>query len=247
MNKYIFAILSATMLIACVGTKGLKSVESKSISDILNFAHSNSADVDWFSAQMKGKAHLNNTVSHSISAQVRMRFDSLIWISVSAPLGIEALRISISPDSIKLINRINKTYFTEDIRSITNRYNLHLTYHDLQSILLGGHFFNIKGFKLISTNNDYVLSSISDTISYKLRINEEYLPLEIIAFNGDSNSFRLNYSNFLKVQDEWLPMNTELRFSSHTTSLDLMYSYSKILINRPRKIKFSIPSSYVPI
>ena len=84
-------------------------------------------------------------------------------------------------------------------------------------------------------------------MSYKLRINEEYLPLEIIAFNGDSNSFRLNYSNCLKVQDEWLPMNTELRFSSHTTSLDLMYTYSKILINRPRKIKFSIPSSYVPI
>ena len=109
MNKYIFAILSTTMFLACVGTKGLKSVENKSISDILNFADANSADVDWFSAQIKGKAHLNNTVSQSISAQVRLRFDSLIWISVLAPLGIEALRISISPDSIKLINRINKS------------------------------------------------------------------------------------------------------------------------------------------
>ena len=85
MNKYIFAILLTTMFLACVGTKGLKSVESKSISDILNFAHANSADVDWFSAQMKGKAYLNNTVSHSISAHLRMRFDSLIWISVSTP------------------------------------------------------------------------------------------------------------------------------------------------------------------
>ena len=247
MNRYIFVILIASALAACVGTKSLTNIESNSTSDILEFAKANSPSVDWFSAQLKGQARYN-TSSYSVSAQIRIRYDSLIWISVSAPLGIEALRISVSPDSIKLINRINNTYFAKDIKSTINKFYPFLSYSELQSLLLGGHlFFDQKTFKLLPSNNDYVLFANSDTTSYKLRLNNDYLPSEIIAFTDDSISIKLNYSNFLNIQDEWLPKNTQLQVFSPSTTLDIMYSYSKILINRPKKIKFSIPSNYVPL
>ena len=56
MNRYIFVILIASALAACVGTKSLTNIESNSTSDILEFAKANSPSVDWFSAQLKGQA-----------------------------------------------------------------------------------------------------------------------------------------------------------------------------------------------
>tara|TARA_Y100000589_G_scaffold332332_1_gene391875 strand:- start:4345 stop:5088 length:744 start_codon:yes stop_codon:yes gene_type:complete len=247
MNRYIFVILIACVFTACVGTKSLTNIESSTKSDILELVNINSPDVDWFSAQLKGQARFN-TSSYPISAQIRMRYDSLIWISVSGPLGIEAIRISVSPDSIKLINRMNNTYFAEDVKSTTNRFNLFLSYSEIQNLLLGGYlFYNQNSFKLLRSNNDYILFANSDNTSCTLHLNDDYLPSEIIAITEDSISIKLNYTNFLKVQDEWVPKNTQLQVFSPSTSLDIMYSYSKILINRPKKIKFSIPSTYVPL
>ena len=57
MNRYIFVILIASALAACVGTKSVTNIESNSTSDILEFAKANSPSVDWFSAQLKGQGN----------------------------------------------------------------------------------------------------------------------------------------------------------------------------------------------
>ena len=74
------------------------------------------AQLDWFTAQLKGKAQFNGN-QYPINAQLRMRKDSVIWISASAFLGIEAARLLLTPDSFKMINRLNSTYISSDISS----------------------------------------------------------------------------------------------------------------------------------
>ncbi len=247
MNKSLFGILIVCTLSACVGPKGLINSSSKSVSHILKKAQDKAAEVDWFTAQFKGQAQLNSK-TYPISAHLRMRQDSVIWISVSAILGLETARIHLTPDSLKLINRLNSTYFIGDVKELTKRYNLHLSFHEIQNVLLGKHSFsNSNTFQLLAYEQDYILFADSDTANYTLRLNSEYLPLEINSVQQDSISIKLSYSNFVVVQEEWLPQNTDFQVLTPNNSLNFNYSYSKMLVNRPKKIKFSIPSSYAPM
>ena len=247
MNNSLFGILIICTLSACVGPKDLINSSSKSVSHILKNVQKKGAEVDWFTAQIKGQAQLNDK-TYPISAQLRMRQDSVIWISVSAVLGLEAARILLTPDSVKLINRLNSTYFIGDVKELTKRYNLHLSFYEIQNLMLGKYSFsNPNLFKLLPSEQDYLLFADTDTAIYTLRLNSEFLPLEINSVQQDSISFKLSYSSFVVVHEEWLPQNTDLQVLTPNNDLNFTYSYSKMLVNRPKKIKFSIPSSYAPM
>ena len=247
MNNSLFGILIICTLSACVGPKDLINSSSKSVSHILKNVQKKGAEVDWFTAQIKGQAQLNDK-TYPISAQLRMRQDSVIWISVSAVLGLEAARIHLTPDSVKLINRLNSTYFIGDVKELTKRYNLHLSFYEIQNLMLGKYSFsNPNLFKLLPSEQDYLLFADTDTAIYTLRLNSEFLPLEINSVQQDSISFKLSYSSFVVVHEEWLPQNTDLQVLTPNNDLNFTYSYSKMLVNRPKKIKFSIPSSYAPM
>ena len=247
MNKSLFGILIICTLSACISPKSFKKSSSMSVSHILKNAQEKEPKVDWFTAQLQGQAQLNDK-TYPISAQLRMRQDSVIWISVSAVLGLEAARIHLTPDSVKLINRLNSTYFIGDVKELTKRYNLHLSFHEIQNVLLGKHSFsNSNAFQLLPSEQDYILFADSDTANHTLRLNSEFLPLEINSVQQDSISLKLSYSSFVAVQEEWLPQNTDLKVFTANNDIKFTYSYSKMLVNRPKKIKFSIPSSYAPM
>ena len=124
-------------------------------------AQEKGAEVDWFTAQLKGQAQLNDK-TYPISAQLRMRQDSVIWISVSAILGLEAARIHLTPDSVKLINRLNSTYFIGNVKELTKRYNLHLSFNEIQNVLLAKHSYsNPNTFKLLPSEQDYIHKGIA--------------------------------------------------------------------------------------
>ena len=247
MNKSLFGILIICSLSACLGPKSLINSSSKSVSHILKNTQEKGAEVNWFTAQLKGQAQLNDK-TYPITAQLRMRQDSVIWISVSTILGFEAARIHLTPDSVKLINRLNSTYFIGDVKGLTKLYNLNLSFYEIQNILLGRQTFsNSYAFQLLPSEQDYLLFADSDTANYTLRLNSEFLPLEINSVHHDSISFKLSYSSFVAVQEEWLPQNTDLQVLTPNNDLNFTYSYSKMLVNRPKKIKLSIPSSYAPM
>ena len=69
----------------------------------------NEFDYDYLKAKAKfryndGKEDLKAT------ANFRIKKDSLIWMSISASLGIEAARVMINKDSMAIMDRLNKQY-----------------------------------------------------------------------------------------------------------------------------------------
>ena len=44
------------------------------------------------------------------NAFVRLRKDSLLWVSINVALGIEAFRLLITPDSVKVLNKLDKVF-----------------------------------------------------------------------------------------------------------------------------------------
>ena len=52
----------------------------------------------------------------NMRGQLRMKNDSVIWMSLSVMLGIEVIRVKITPDSVFMINRTKNQYLTAQNR-----------------------------------------------------------------------------------------------------------------------------------
>jgi hypothetical protein len=74
-----------------------------------------------------------DSVTHSVNGTLRIRKDSLIWISI-APLGIDAFKIQFTPDSIMFLNILKKEYFVNSYEYFENKFQTELSFNDLQSI-----------------------------------------------------------------------------------------------------------------
>ena len=73
---------------------------------------------EWLTANMAIQAEINGQSFNDLSGQLRMRKDSIVWVSVTATMGVEVLRAKISNDSIRILNRLEKTYLAEHVDSL---------------------------------------------------------------------------------------------------------------------------------
>ena len=76
---------------------------------------------EWLTANMAIQAEVNGQTFNDLSGQLRMRKDSLVWVSVTATMGVEVLRAKISNDSIWILNRLEKTYLAEPLDSLAQQ------------------------------------------------------------------------------------------------------------------------------
>lgn len=77
--------------------------------------------------------------TQSFKANIKMRKDSVIWISISPALGIEMIRMMITPDSLMLMSKIpdNKYYYKGNFGVINELVGVELDFEMLQDLLVG--------------------------------------------------------------------------------------------------------------
>ena len=91
---------------------------------------------EWLTANMNIQAEGNGMNFDDLSGQLRMRKDSLIWLSVTASMGIEVARVKVSNDSVWILNRLEKTYLAEPMENVAQYLGIPLSLTLLQTLLL---------------------------------------------------------------------------------------------------------------
>ena len=219
------------------------------------------APIQWFGAKVSVNSDINNQ-TNSFSANLRIKKDSAIWISISPALGIEVARALITPDSLKFINRINGTYFKGDYKYLNELLQIEVNFKMIQAILLGNAYLHYSIEQYISDreSTELVLSTIK-----KRRIRRE-VDLEIpqiltqeIWFSSVHNKiarmemqdyrpvrkFTVNYLQFEKVDDLSMP-NKLLITAQADKQVKIDLEYSRMTINKELNLPFNIPENYVP-
>lgn len=198
---------------------------------------------------------------NSFTCNLRVINDSAIWVSISPLLGIEAIRLLITKDSIKYMNRINKTYLTGDYKLINEMLQLDANYAMVQSILLGKTYlyYNEKNYLSSIDDNRYLLSSLPKR-KLKKAINEEENPFLLVHANWiDPANFmvnklfikdfkynrklEVNYTNFAIVDGQPVPHLVDVDVKAEKPS-HIKLVYSKVALNKVGVLPFTIPESY---
>lgn len=176
-----FIILHSTFLIffsGCFVKKELakkKIIPDKSPEVVFHELKKNELQFDWLGLKADAQATIDNK-SNSFKIAIRIRRDSLIWLSASSLLGVEALRVHITPDSIKFIDKINSLYYTGSMDSLSEKFDIDADFEMLQSLLIGNSIDlkDTADLKISVQKGDYLLSSLKKRKLKKiLRKNEK--------------------------------------------------------------------------
>lgn len=217
---------------------------------------------DWLSLKFDASYTLKRN-STDFKGQVRIRKDSLIWISITPALGIEYLRMVITTDSVKYINRFNKEYFSGDYELVSRFLQIHIDFDILQSLILGNdfQFYETNSFRATIDNLEYKLSTTGrrkirkvaedastdpvvllqniwlDPESFKIR------KIDVKEYMKDNRKLMASYDDFFGLENQFYP--STLRFEIMAEDiLKIRINYSKVTLNDPVTFPFSIPENY---
>jgi hypothetical protein len=199
-----------------------------------------------------GKVHFKRKdTDQSANFALRIKRDSAIWLSGSL-LGIEGVRALLTPDSVRVVNRLQKTYFAGDYAYLSQLLNVPVTYHQMQDILLGDYQAAPKGaLPVVKTEGDnqavtypqapLILEQLVSTTTGRLQQLK-------VSESAAQRSLTVGYADFQK------PTGTELPFAFTTNvlgqqggneSTSATLNYQKVEVGSGHlDFPFSIPKGY---
>ncbi len=220
---------------------------------------------NWFNARFNA-TYRNKGETISFDGQIRIRKDSLIWLSLSPMLGIEAIRLMISQDSVKMINRLNDTYFIGDYEYVNRFLNTNIDYDVLQAYLTGNDlsFYENGKFKAVVDNREYKLFTTERTKLKKfIRHSQENLRVFIQNIWLDPATFKITHADVREIGKEnirleaWYSNHDEtggqlfpgaLKFTVWAENvINVLVDFTRISIDQPQQFPFRIPASYRPM
>ncbi len=218
------------------------------------------AEFSYYAARFTGSASLDGD-TYSISGALRIRKDSAIFISITPVLGIEMARILITPDTVKMINRMESSYFVGDMRLINSLLNTDLDFYMLQALLTGRDFshFTTDAFRLSEDRGMLLLHNAMRTragrasggLSFEhflwLDKNSYRISQTSLSERGAGRSIQTRYPSYISASGRYFPDQLQVVFADAASRADLSLRLSRFVIDQPQDFGFSIPARYRPM
>jgi hypothetical protein len=213
-----------------------------------------------FSAKLSVTVNENKN-SNTFYGNIRLKRDTVIWLSVTPAVGIEMLRVLITPDSLKIINRLKQTYLAEKFDYINSVFDTDLDFDVFQAFIIGNDlsYYENNKFKASIDNKKYLLSTVGrrkikkfvkqnenlKVMLQKIWINPESFKIEKISINeiNENRKIEAKYSLFNQLNDQKFAHHVEYEMVADK-KMYIMIDYSKVLIDNPFEIPFNIPDKY---
>ena len=220
----------------------------KFIRENFNRVNSNRIGFTTFSAKVDVDYEDASGKKYNVNAHVRMYKDSVIWVVITGALGIEGLRAYITADSVKLLDKQNKTYTARSVSYLQDVTELPLELRSLQDLLLGNPVFldsNIvsysKSANTISllSNGQFFKNLFTIGESDKLIISSKLDDLDELK----NRTCYLTYSDYESKQG--VNFSTDRNISvAEKKKLDIKLNFKQYAFNETLTFPFTVPKNY---
>lgn len=185
-----------------------------------------------FSARAKVDFTSPRSSQKGIAAYVRMQRDSAIWISVRPVLGIELVRVLITPDSVKMINFFDKTITLRRADSMQQLLHIPYGFNALQDLILGNPLFlpdTLQHITVDTASSSIRFTAVKGdvTAGYEL-FADTYLLRAFTLTRRDSEArcSREEFGDYKLTQGRHFPGDRHLVFRSRgETTVDIRFSH----------------------
>jgi len=263
--RIIITILAIIILASCRSTKKIQTAIAKKdsvetnivvvkvdtpqlIKSIVEKLDSNWVEFTTFSAKVDIDYRGGDDKHYDVNASMRMYKDSLIWISVNAVFGIEAMRMLITSDSVFLLDKLNKSYLVRSIDYLQEVTSLPLTLSTLQDLLVGNPVFIDNNIVSYSNDNN-IISLLIMGKAFK----------NLVTINGNDNvlihskmddvditrsrTADLSYDDYEKKKGRIFSSKRRITVAEKN-KLDISLNFKQYEFNDEVNFPFSIPRNY---
>ena len=208
---------------------------------------SNTIDCNTFSSKLKVHYEGSDGKDYEFNAFIRLQKDKVIWISINALLGIEAFRAIITPDSVKVLNKMDKVYQQRSVSYLQEVSHLPFDFNSLQSLVLGNPIFldsnivyyrkDVQAISLLSTGSAFRnYLTLNNDLTIKHSILDDVDPMQ-------SRSCDITYGDYEKVDTALFSTYRKIVISEKGR-LDVEMTFKNIRFNENLDFPFSVPKNY---
>lgn len=221
---------------------------------------------DFFTARFSAEL-TRNRERFTFNGQLRMKKDSIIWLTLSPALGIEMGRLIVTNDSVKWMNRMESNFMLAETNRLASMIHPLLEYDLLQSFLLGNDLtlYDNSQFKGSIDSREYKLS-VMHRRSLKRQYREdesvETIPMQHIWL--DPETFRItkvsirdlqdkdakidvDYQRFVEIDGFLFASQQQYEIHGSGNKLSIAISFGRMDTPGTSSFPFTIPDKYLPI
>jgi hypothetical protein len=204
--------------------------------------------------------YTDNSTNLSLKGVLRIKHNEFIWISIRPTMAIEVSRLLITPDSIKIIDRLNNQYYSEGYNYFYTKFNLNCDFNTIESLLTGRIFSYPPG----KTHNNYQSEIIDSIDALKLYSNEVFqsdnlihdmiydkktllLKQNRILFTEKNQSLSFLYTDYFNVNGKFYFSSLNMMGVNRDQKFSLDCKISDFMFNTDISAPFKVPESYKKI
>jgi hypothetical protein len=265
MKNLITSLILLIAFVSCRSTRQITTVVAKKDSAVvvINPAESDSAksvratldkinqkhiSFTTFSSKVKVEYNDDKNRRLDFNAFVRMKKDSAIWISIIAALNIEAFRVMITPDSLVIMDKLNRTIQKKTLSYLQEITKVPFDYHTLEDLIIGNPIYLDKTIVAYADQGEKLsLSTVGEAFKHILTVSKNDLSILFSKLDDldvtRSRTANLSYAEY-KMSGPWLFSEVRNISLSEKTKLDVLLDFKQVEFEKVLTFPFSIPKNY---
>lgn len=196
----------------------------------------------------KARTHLEiDGKGYDVTLNIRIQKNKQIWVSITAIAGIEVARAVITPDSIKIINKLQSVYLKKSFSYVYQYTGRQISYKTVESIVIGNAVaeFILPDANMVSSGADVVFSGILDDLSYQTTFGTNLKVAQLKLSNQKAaQKLDVNNNSFIQADDRILPSVIGINSVSGQNSIKVDLHYIKAGFNAELDTPFNEPKGY---
>lgn len=256
-NIYIAIVILAIFTLS--GCKSKKTIESsgplasKNQEQLIDDVLAN--QIQYKTISTKGSLEFKTgSSSTKLNTNYTIIKDQVLQASVKMPiLATEAMRLIFTPDSVIIIDRLNRQYVAENITQFKSL--MQFDFYNLQSLLTNSLFIpgekeitrdNYKEFGQSVSNEAYILQTKEgNNVSYSFAIDANDRIISTLIYSKKNNAtIQWTYRDFVSDNQQIYPQTMEAQLVLAKNRADIGITYSKLEFDKDVTIDKTISSKY---
>ena len=247
MNRAILLLFITLMAMASCKTvtkKGTVAIngDKKPAEELIDSLKKHHLDFEWFSCRAKVD-YEDNKRSENFTVNIRMRKDSVVWVSITSLMGIEVARMLITKDSVDVLNKLKHERTKRPFANLASYAPFPMTIGTLQDLLIGNYYLVKDGKTRSKIEKDYyVLEVDNDKLNAEYAFEPTAMNLDNLQMKEHGTSRKLNaeMSDYRADNGHTFSFERKLNFKGDKSKLILHIRFSKITWNEPTTFPFYV-------
>lgn len=197
-----------------------------------------------------GKARLKaRTPDTRVSATLHLRIvrDSVVWATIDK-IGFEVARILITPDSVFVVDRLNKEFTAEALEPFLSEFGVTMDFADLQQTLVGN-VIALQPVELVCVREtDCDVLMIKDpagvTAQYWVAHRKPQRLMKSHFVDHLGRKLSIENLQWTELEGNMVPFLRLLTFEDSDGLTEIEMAFTEITLNEPASLPFSIPGHY---